>query len=82
MSLDTYPPKRKYSRCGGRPGLDVDFVAVCDATELVKNGGGGTVADVARKFGISRGWIIKWVYPALTQEPDRARPYPHGGKAL
>ena len=48
MLTSKAPLKREYRRRGGRPGLDVDFVAVCDATKLVKNGGGGTVADVAR----------------------------------
>ena len=56
--------KSKYNRRGGRPGLDVDFVAICDAVQLVKNGGGGTITDVVARFR-SRGWIIKWVYPAL-----------------
>ena len=59
------PSKRKYNRRGGRPGLNVDFVAVCDAVRKARNGGGETMTDVAERFGLSRGWIHKWVYPEL-----------------
>ncbi len=59
------PASRGYSRRGGRPPLDVDFVAVCDAVLTAWNGGGETVTEIARRFGVSRGWIHKWVYPKL-----------------
>ncbi len=61
------PASRGYSRRGGRPPLDVDFVAVCDAVLAAWNGGGETVTEIARRFGVSRGWIHKWVYPKLGQ---------------
>ena len=59
------PAQRKYIRRGGRPGLVVDFEAVCDAVLIARSGGGETVTDVAARFGVSRGWIHKWVYPVL-----------------
>ena len=31
----------------GRPGLTVDFKAVCDATLMVRNGSGETITDIA-----------------------------------
>ena len=62
-------PVRGYSQRGGRPGLNVDFRAVCDAVQDAKNGSGETMEDVAGRFGVSRGWIWKWVYPRL-QEVD------------
>ena len=48
----------------GRPPLDVDFVAVCDAIRGAWAGSGETVTSIAARFGVSRGWIHKWVYPA------------------
>ena len=59
------PAQRKYNRLGGRPGLNVDFKAVCEATLMARNGSGETITDVATRFGVSRGWIHKWVYPLL-----------------
>ena len=56
---------RQYNRLGGRPGLTVDFKAVCDATLMARNGSGETITDIANRFGVSRGWIHKWVYPVL-----------------
>ena len=61
------PGTRQYNQRGGRPGLDVDFVAVCDAVLGAWSGSGETVTDVACRFGVSRGWIWKWVYPALLE---------------
>ena len=61
------PPVREYNRRGGRPGLDVDFVSVCDAVQAARNGSGETMTDIAERFGVSRGWICKWVYPELAQ---------------
>ena len=58
-------PTREYSRRGGRPGLNVDFRAVCDAVQGARNGSGETMTDIAGRFGVSRGWLHKWVYPAL-----------------
>ena len=59
------PSTGGYSRRGGRPGLDVDFVAVCDAVRGARNGSGETMTDIAARFGVSRGWLHKWIYPAL-----------------
>ena len=61
----TFPGRRKYNRQGGRPGLNVDFEAVCDAVLKARNGSGETMTDVAARFGVSRGWLHKWVYPDL-----------------
>ncbi len=65
-----------YNPRGGRPPLDVDFVAVCDAIRGAWAGSGETVTSIAARFGVSRGWIHKWVYPELGDK----RPIP-GGKA-
>ena len=58
---------RRYNRraCDGRPGLNVDFRAVCDAVTGARNGSGETMTDIADWFGVSRAWLHKWVYPAL-----------------
>ena len=61
------PPPRGYRQRGCRPGLNVDFVAVCDAVQGARNGNGETVTDVAWRLGVSRAWICKWVYPALLE---------------
>ncbi len=55
---------------GGRPELTVDFKAVCDATLMVRNGSGETITDIANRFGVSRGWIHKWVYPVSVSKPQ------------
>ena len=65
MDISTIPGERKYNRRGGRPGLNVDFRAVCDAVQGARNGPGETMTDIAARFGVSRGWLHKWVYPAL-----------------
>ena len=59
------PGVRKYNRHGGRPGLNVDLKAVCDAVLKAFNGNGETITDVAAEFGVSRGWIYKHVYHYL-----------------
>jgi len=69
MTSDFNPPLRQYNRRGGRPGLSVDFMAVCDAVREARKGNGQTMSDVAGHFGVSRAWLHKWVYPAL-QEAD------------
>ena len=56
---------RRYNRLGGRPGLNVDFVAVRDAVQAAWSGSGETITEIAARFGVSRGWIHKHVYPAL-----------------
>ena len=63
------PPKRGYSQRGGRPGLNTDFMAVCDAVGEARNGSGEAMSDISARFKVSRAWIHKWVYPAL-QEAD------------
>ena len=65
MNMSKIPGQRQYNRLGGRPGLTVDFEAVCDATLMARNGSGETITDIATRFGVSRGWIHKWVYPEL-----------------
>ena len=55
----------QYNHRGGRPPLDVDFRAVCDAVLGAWNGSGETITDVSGRVGVSRGWIHKWVYPVL-----------------
>ncbi len=62
------PGSRRYNPRGGRPGLNVDFAAVCDAVLGAWNGSGETMTDIAARFGVSRGWLHKWVYPALNGE--------------
>ena len=59
------PGGRRYNPRGGRPGLNVDFVAVCNAVTGAWSGSGETITEISERFGVSRGWIHKWVYPAL-----------------
>ena len=56
---------RRYNRLGGRPGLNVDFVAVRDAVQAAWSGSGETITEIALRFGVSRGWIHANVYPVL-----------------
>ena len=65
------PGQRRYNRLGGRPPLNVGFRAVCDAVQGAWNGSGETITEVAERFGISRGWLHKWVYPALYRGDER-----------
>ena len=58
-------PIRAYRRSGGRPGLDVDFVAVYDAVARARCGSGETMTAIAARFGASGGWLHKWVYPTV-----------------
>ena len=69
MDIKTIPGRRKYNQRGGRPGLNVNFKAVCDAVLGAWSGNGDTVTDVAARFGVSRGWIYKWIYPAIEPKP-------------
>ena len=64
-AISTIPGERKYNRRGGRPALIVDFKAVCDAVTRARKGSGETMTDIAVRFGVSRGWLHKWVYTAL-----------------
>jgi hypothetical protein len=74
------PGIRHYNRRGGRPGLDIDFEAVCDAVLGARNGSGETMTDIAARFGVSRGWLHKWVYPALMADaPKRLGKVERGG---
>ena len=54
----------KSGRPIGRPRLSVDFMAICDALRG-RSRKPGAVARVAREFGVSRGWLYKWVIPTL-----------------
>ena len=67
------PPERRYNRLGGRPGLNVDFVSVHDAVARARNGSGETMTDIAARFGVSRGWLHKWIYPAIEREDEANR---------
>ena len=49
------PGTRQYNHRGGRPGLDVDFAAVCDAGLGAWSGSGETVTEIAERFGVSMG---------------------------
>ena len=54
--------------------MDVDFKAVCNAVLEAWNGSGETITEIAESFGVSRGWIWKWVYPELWYErPAKSR---------
>ncbi len=57
--------RKDYSPTGGRPRLEVNFVAVCDAVREAIEGNGETITAVAQRFGVSRGWIHKRVYPEI-----------------
>ncbi len=50
--------------------LDANFKAVCDAVLGAGNGNGDTITDIAARFGVSRGWLHKWVYPVLNGDDD------------
>ena len=65
MDISKIPAQRKYNRLGGGPGLTVDFGSVCDAVLKAWKGSGETMTDIAARFQVSRGWLHKWVYPAL-----------------
>ena len=52
---------------GGRPGLNVDFVAVCDAVTGARKGSQVTMSDISDRFKVSRAWLHKWVYPSLLE---------------
>ena len=43
----------------GRPSLNVDFMAVCDAVAGARSGSGENMTDLAARFGVSRGWLHK-----------------------
>ena len=43
MDKSSFPGERKYNRFGGRPGLNVDFEAVCDAVLGAWQGNGDTI---------------------------------------
>ena len=77
------PGHRQYNRQGGRPELTGDFEAVCDAVLAARKGSGETITDIANRFGVSRGWIHKWVYLVLNADGEffwfRPQPRKHGG---
>ena len=57
----------KSGRPIGRPPLEIDVIKVCDALRgrLRER---GAIAEVARRFGVSRGWIHKHVVPLIATE--------------
>ena len=58
-------PRQGYRPRGGRPPLDVNIEAITDAVQAARNNNGETISAIARRFGVSRGWIHSNVYPAL-----------------
>ena len=40
-------------------------MAIYDADREAWKSDGETITAIAARFGVSRGWIYKWVYPAL-----------------
>ena len=62
--------QQRYNRRGGRPRLDVEFMAVCDAVSKAFTGSGETITAIASRFGVSRAWIHKRVYPVLSRRED------------
>ena len=50
--------------------MGVDFRVVCDAVTRARNGSVETMTDIADRFEVSRGWLHKWVYPALDGGED------------
>ena len=57
--------RRLYNPRGGRPPLDVDFMAVCNAVREAQDGSGESITAVAKRFGVSRVWSHKWIYPVI-----------------
>ena len=47
------PPHRGYRRGGGRPYLEVDFVAVCDAVLMACNGSGESITASLSDLGLA-----------------------------
>ena len=68
------PAVRQYNRRGGRPGLNVDFKAVCDAVQGAWSGNGDTVTEIAARFGVSRAWIHEWIFTQHSMERKRTAP--------
>ena len=68
-----FRPRDGTTDFGGRPGLNVDFVSVHDAVARARNGSGETMTDIAARFGVSRGWLHKWIYPAIEREDEANR---------
>lgn len=64
---------RGYNPRGGRPPLDVDLMAVCDAVSRAWNGSGETITAVAARFGVSRAWIHANIYPVLKHRGEDPR---------
>jgi hypothetical protein len=56
--------QNKTSRPLGRPRLDRDFTAICDALVEGRDEP-GVVARVAREFDVSLAWLYKWIIPTL-----------------
>ena len=57
----------KSGRPIGRPPLEVDVIKVCDALRgrLRER---GSIAEVAMRFGVSRGWVYKHAVPLIANE--------------
>jgi len=64
------PPNPRVFPTWRPPRANVDFKAVCDAVLKARNGSGETMIDIAARFGVSRGWLHKWVFPALDGGDD------------
>ena len=56
----------------GRPGLNVDFMTICDALRQ-RLGEPGAISRVAGEFGVSRAWLYKHVVPVLADVTNAPR---------
>ena len=67
------PATKGYRQRGGRPGLNVDFVAVCDAIREAWAGIGGTVLPGSRLVGVgyTSGFTQSWGTPFLAERRIR-----------
>lgn len=58
----------KSGRPLGRPAYERDLPAIFDAVRCARETGGESLASVARRFDVSRGWIYQHVIPVLEGE--------------
>lgn len=51
----------------GRPRAQVDFVSICDSLRD-RISERGAIKRVALEYGVSPGWVYKWVVPLVRQQ--------------
>jgi len=51
----------------GRPRAQVDFVSICDSLRD-RISERGAIKRVALEYGVSPGWVYKWVVPIVRQD--------------